>query len=192
MAAGDYLFNPASVPSLVHHSSLITHHFPFVYRVVYRFSQRKKKGSREAPLVRVTRVQLHDEQGQEREEHERFDERQAQQQHREDAPASAGIACRAFAGSRNRAAIAERAAERRNADRERRELLEVYRAAGYWRYAAGLRHRRADDQQRHQRRDHKQSESNHRHPPAAQASRSAVNGSSSANVANVTQNMNGV
>src|SRR5436305_12073105 len=83
----------------------------------------KEKGEpRGLPWFRVPHVQLFniDEQGQEGEEHERFDERQAQQQHREDAPAGAGIARRTLAGSRNRSAIAECAAERRNADAERR------------------------------------------------------------------------
>ena len=74
-----------------------------------------KKGGREASLSYAflfrdhRSVLQHD--GQEREQHEGFNQRQAQQQHREDAASRARIASGPFAGRGNRAAVAKRSAQ---------------------------------------------------------------------------------
>src|SRR5829696_8269098 len=67
-----------------------------------------KREARSLPLLTCRAALLRPvrsyEQGQEGEEHERFDERQAEQQHREYAAARSGIARRAFACGGDRAA----------------------------------------------------------------------------------------
>src|SRR5262249_59525817 len=88
---------------------------------VYRLTGKTKREA-EASLFedhsRTGLRLLREDNRQEREEYERFDQRKAEQQHREDSTAGPRVARRAFAGGRDSLAIAKGSTKRGNSNCE--------------------------------------------------------------------------